>query len=127
MSGSPVTESDNDVFWSIPATDLRLVEKIAAGAGGQVWSARYRDNTPVAAKEMYSTKSTLTTNVAPPAELAHECAVLGQLHHINIVAFLGLCFMPATHNTPGRTFIVQEFCARNLRTCMEDAHADHHT
>ena len=38
---------------AIPAEDLVIHEKIAAGGAGSVWSATYRGK-PVAAKQLYS-------------------------------------------------------------------------
>ena len=40
-------------FWAIPMSELTLVQKVAAGAGGSVWKANFRGH-EVAAKQLYS-------------------------------------------------------------------------
>jgi len=103
-------------FWSIPASALVLESRIASGSGGAVWKATYNGDTPVAAKELFSTVSRPSVE-----ELAHEAALLGQLSHDNVVKFLGLCALPADpsqHRTSPQLFIVQELCAANLRSVI---------
>lgn len=98
-------------FWMIPPSDLVLGERIAAGGSGTVWRAFYNAR-PVAAKQLFA-----SAGFEPDVEeLSHEAAVLGQLSHVNVVKFLGLCkCTPPELNGLSAVFIVQEFCARNLR------------
>ena len=105
-------------FWEIPAAKLRFTQKIAAGAAGVVWRAELTsesesktDPVPVAAKQLIS--SMMSDDID---ELAHEASVLGQLHHQNIVVFLGLCrCVPPEQEGIASVFLVQELCAGNLR------------
>ena len=118
------TRTDAAQFWAIPASHLELVHRIAAGAGGVVWSARLLvtagQPVAVAAKQLRSSLFATEASDEDLAELAHETALLGQLSHNNIVKFLGLCLhaVPEQQGVPG-IFIVQEFCAGNLRGAME--------
>ncbi len=96
-----------------------------------MWSARIlASGQQVAAKQLLSSmfpnasfSSSSSEHDEHLAELAHEAAVLGQLSHDNIVKFLGLCQRPVPQQEGGLgIFIVQEFCAGNLRGAMESAH-----
>eukprot|EP00750_Incisomonas_marina_P023283 INCI5025.8.p1 GENE.INCI5025.8~~INCI5025.8.p1 ORF type:complete len:1127 (+),score=194.06 INCI5025.8:185-3565(+) len=101
-------------FWAIPASDVRLQSKIAAGASGAVWRATYRGRA-IAAKQLFSNAA----EAMDVTELAHEVAVLGQLAHKHIVKFLGLC---TQHDAVlgAQVYIIQEFCPSNLRSWMEE-------
>lgn len=57
-------------FWAVPTADLRLVSKVAAGAGGTVWKASYRGKV-VAAKQLFALQ-TPSQREEGLKELAHE-------------------------------------------------------
>ena len=57
-------------FWAVPTPDLRLVSKVAAGAGGTVWKASYRGKI-VAAKQLFALQ-TPSQREEGLKELAHE-------------------------------------------------------
>lgn len=119
--GSTNSEHTNVVaeFWAINPADLKLLQKVAAGAGGSVWKATFRGQS-VAAKQLYALQSLRERN-AGLQELAHEVAILGQLDHPSIVRFLGLCRQRTPHDVFGRVYIVQEWCSSNLRSVLDNA------
>ena len=106
------------LFWELDGATLKLEEKIAAGGGGVVWNAKY-DGKIVAAKQLYAGTCTGSKQLV---ELAAEVAVLAQLSHVNIVRFLGLCRHAGEAQSADSVylplFIVQEFCATNLRVVL---------
>ena len=107
-------------FWELDGALLTLHSKIAAGGGGVVWKAAY-DGRTVAAKQLYAG---VTGDESQLHELATEVGVLAQLSHVNIVRFLGLCRHSSESQAPHSAylpmFIVQEFCATNLRAMLTD-------
>jgi len=106
-------EQDDD-FWSIPAADLKLEAPIAAGGGGKVWRATYRNDETVAAKQIYGLLDGGNID-----GIAHEAALLGQLEHPHIVKFLGICKMAhPQHPTLTALYIVQECCHSNVRAFL---------
>lgn len=92
----------------IPASELRLGRKFAAGAEGQVWTAEY-GGLQVAAKQVFSMEICQDLG-----SLAKEVRVLAQLNHPNIVRFLGLCFKSSS------VFIVTELCCCSLSAYFDD-------
>lgn len=104
-------------FWAIPMDELKLVHKVAAGAGGSVWKARFRGQ-DVAAKQLYSLLD-MRHRDEGIRELAHEVAILGQLDHPSIVRFLGLCRRGRWDEGSSDAFIVQEWCPGNLRAVID--------
>lgn len=54
--------------------------------------------------------------------MAHEVAILGQLDHPSIVRFLGLCRRGGWRDDVYDAFIVQEWCAGNLRSVIDCVH-----
>eukprot|EP00750_Incisomonas_marina_P018835 INCI3153.2.p1 GENE.INCI3153.2~~INCI3153.2.p1 ORF type:complete len:1335 (-),score=150.16 INCI3153.2:1269-5273(-) len=105
-------------FWAVPTPDLRLVSKVAAGAGGTVWKASYRGKI-VAAKQLFALQ-TPSQREEGLKELAHEVAILGQLDHPSIVRFLGLWRQGQQNDDRADdAFIVQEWCAGNLRMALD--------
>ena len=113
----PHSTRQGTAFWELDGSSLKLDDKIAAGGGGVVWRATL-DGNVVAAKQVYTAMS---RDVSQVTELASEVEVLAQLSHDNIVRFLGLCHHDLDEK-PGSTlpplFIVQEYCATNLRSFL---------
>ena len=114
------SESDGHLFWELDGALLTLGSKIAAGGGGVVWKATYGGKA-VAAKQLYSG---LHAESSQLQELATEVGVLAQLSHANVVRFLGLCRHPGDSRSQDSVylplFIVQEYCATNLRAMLTD-------
>lgn len=114
------TVANEAAFWELDGSSLELEEEIAAGGGGVVWKARLSGNY-VAAKQVYAGMLSESEQLE---DLAAEVAVLAQLSHKHIVRFLGLC----RHNDGAQMedavllplFIIQEYCATNLRAFMTD-------
>jgi len=102
-------------FWVIPSEELQLGDRIAAGGGGVVFRAMYCGTVPVAAKFQYSSVALSATVLS---ELAGEVEILGQLSHVYVVKFLGLCSLLDDDGT-SKVYIVQELCVGNLRGVME--------
>jgi hypothetical protein len=71
--------------------DIRLEEKVASGAEGQVFRARY-GSTTVAAKELFS----VIINPADLADFSAEISTLARLQHPNIVRLFGLSYQRVT-------------------------------
>ena len=105
-------------FWALDSSALFLETKIAAGGSGVVWKATLHGRT-VAAKQVFGAMPSEPERLS---QLATEVGVLAQLSHDHVVRFLGLCRQ--SHNsTPLDAvvvplFIVQEYCASNLRHYM---------
>ena len=116
-----VGEDDSQAaFWAIPSNDLHLDHKVAAGGSGVVWKAQLKDKL-VAAKQLYTPATGFD---AALQTLSAEVAVLAQLHHENIVRFLGLCrgddSGPRSNDAFTSLFVVQELCASDLRGLLVD-------
>ena len=76
---------------------ITMGKKIAAGGGGQVYTAIWR-NTPVVVKEPFWFVGTSSS------ELIHEIQMLSELDHPNIVQFFGVS------HSERRVYIVTELC-----------------
>ena len=105
-------------FWELDGAQLVLKVKVAAGGGGVVWKATYKDKT-VAAKQLYAN---MQTGPEQLQELATEVSVLAQLSHAHIVRFLGLCRHASESSGHDSLylplFIVQEYCPTDLRALL---------
>lgn len=101
-------------FWDIPEENLRLEQAVAAGGAGTVWRA-ILDGKVVAAKQIRALSDFMMQDYGIQ-ELASEVRILGQLNHINILKFLGLCIKhPEDEDEPVSVLIVTEWCSQNLR------------
>eukprot|EP00750_Incisomonas_marina_P029415 INCI7175.4.p1 GENE.INCI7175.4~~INCI7175.4.p1 ORF type:complete len:1381 (+),score=176.24 INCI7175.4:621-4145(+) len=105
-------------FWDISNEELKLVERVAAGAAGSVWRASYRGHA-VAAKQLNAMSDLVGLDDAL-VELVNEVVILGQLQNPYVVKLLGLC-QDTDENGVLQVFIVQEWCDRNLRNYMQDS------
>ena len=76
--------------------EVELIEKIGAGAFGNIFKARWR-GTPVAAKVLKAEGSAEDKKLAL-RDLRVECAILRQLRHPHICMLLGAC-LEAGHET----------------------------
>ena len=87
--------------FSVSHKDIKLGDKLAAGAYGEVFAATW-NGTKVAVKRMYLQG----VNDKAIAEFKHEAEIMHQMRHPNLVLFMGACLeMPHMYQ-------VQEFCGR---------------
>ena len=105
QSGMPKATRDDSVaggtLLAMDATqaswdEVELIEKIGAGAFGNIFKARWR-GTPVAAKVLKAEGSAEDKKLAL-RDLRVECAILRQLRHPHICMLLGAC-LEAGHET----------------------------
>lgn len=103
-SGSILTRAEEQQYkWSVRKSDLHMVERLGAGAYGEVWAGRWRRN-DVAVKLL--TRSEDSDH--GKQDFLREMQLLSELRHPNIVRFLGACL------DRQNMCILFEICERSL-------------
>eukprot|EP01104_Vermistella_antarctica_P001056 TRINITY_DN11119_c0_g2_i1.p1 TRINITY_DN11119_c0_g2~~TRINITY_DN11119_c0_g2_i1.p1 ORF type:complete len:683 (-),score=95.01 TRINITY_DN11119_c0_g2_i1:177-2225(-) len=89
------TKGDIEAKWKIRLEDLEMDELLSAGEAGEVYLG-YMFGSPVAIKKLF-------ISAAEVENVKKEYMLLKELHHPNVVQFIGLCLEKDI-------YIVTEFC-----------------
>ncbi|KAL6040585.1 protein kinase [Balamuthia mandrillaris] len=101
--------------WIIDYNELRMLEFLGGGAGGEVWKAVYKDSV-VAVKKL---RSMLIDSPQDLADFCKEMRIISSLRHENVVSFYGACVVP-----PNISIVSEYLPRKSLRTVIDDDRLD---